>query len=81
MTRVKIELFTDMAIYDLIEKAKHGGILIACQRYFKANNPKIAHFSLKTYSYLNNLPPAVENLAVSKDMLCPYTTELVDSLD
>ncbi|CAI2194299.1 11438_t:CDS:1, partial [Funneliformis geosporum] len=38
---VRIELFTDMAMHDFIEKAKHGGISIACQRYFKANNPKI----------------------------------------
>ena len=41
MTRVKIELFTDMFMHDFIEKAKRGGIAIACKRYFKANNPKI----------------------------------------
>ena len=41
MTGVKIELFTDMAMHDFIEKAKHSGISIAGQRYFKANNPKI----------------------------------------
>ncbi|CAG8813447.1 24551_t:CDS:2, partial [Cetraspora pellucida] len=41
MTGVKIELFTDMSMYDFIEDAKHGGIAIACKRYFKANNPKI----------------------------------------
>ena len=41
MTGVKIELFTDMAMYDFIEKAKHGGISMAGQRYFKTNNPKI----------------------------------------
>ena len=40
-----------------------------------------AHFSLKNHDYLSDLPPAVENMAVSKDMLCPYTTELVDNLD
>jgi len=39
------------------------------------------HFPLKTHDYLSDLPPAVENIAVSKDMLCPYTTELVDNLD
>ena len=39
------------------------------------------HFPLKTHEYLSDLPPAVENMAVSKDMLCPYTTELVDNLD
>src|SRR6185437_2228112 len=38
-------------------------------------------FSLKTHDFLSNLPPAVENIAVSKDILCPYTTELVDNLD
>src|SRR5260363_433486 len=40
-----------------------------------------AHFPLKTHEYLSDLPPAVENMAVSKDMLCPHTTELVDNLD
>jgi len=39
------------------------------------------HFPLKTHDYLSDLSPAVENMAVSKDMLCPYTTELVDNLD
>jgi hypothetical protein len=41
MTGVRIELFTDMAMHDFIEKAKRGGISMACQRYFKANNPKM----------------------------------------
>ena len=142
MTGVKIELFTDMAMYDFIKKAKRDGISMASQRYFKTNNPKIgkafnpfkpttwilyidannlygwamsqflpigeykweysrnyllenstkqnefldialrtkpksnrgyflnikAHFPLKTHSYLSDLPPTVENLAVSKDM-------------
>ena len=40
-----------------------------------------AHFLLKTHDYLSDLPPAVKNMAISKDMLCPYTTELVDNLD
>ncbi|CAG8586358.1 10657_t:CDS:2, partial [Cetraspora pellucida] len=155
MTGVKIELFTDMAMHDFIEKAKRGGIAMACKRYFKANNPKMgkvfnpskpttwisyvdatnlygwamsqylpignykwevshkylednsneqkkylekilntkadakrgyflnikAHFPLKTHDYLSDLPPAVENMAVNKNMLCPHTTELVDNLD
>src|SRR2546421_2370884 len=41
MTGVKIELFTEMAMHDFVEKAKRGGISMACQRYFKANNPKM----------------------------------------
>ena len=41
MTGVKIELFTDMAMHDFIEKAKCGGIALAGYQYFKANNPKI----------------------------------------
>jgi len=41
MTGVEIGLFTDIAMHDFTEKAKRGGISIACQRYFKANNPKI----------------------------------------
>ncbi|CAG8727741.1 20154_t:CDS:10, partial [Cetraspora pellucida] len=133
ITEVKIELFTDMAMHDFIEKAKRRGIAMACKRYFKAKNPKIGkafnpskpttwilyelsckylednpseqkkylekilntkadakrgyflnikmHFFLKTHDYLNDLPPAVENMAVNKNMLCPYTTELVDNLD
>jgi hypothetical protein len=40
-TGVKIKLFTDMAMHDFIEKAKRRGIAIACQRYIKANNPKM----------------------------------------
>ncbi|KAF0562509.1 protein nynrin [Gigaspora margarita] len=40
-----------------------------------------AHFTLKTHDYLSDLPPAVENMAVNKNMLCPYTTELVDKLN
>src|SRR5260364_355533 len=38
-------------------------------------------FPLKTHDYLSDLPSAVENMAVSKDILCPHTTELVDNLD
>ena len=30
---------------------------------------------------MSDLLSAVENMAVNKDMLCPYTTELVDNLD
>ncbi|CAB5355733.1 unnamed protein product [Rhizophagus irregularis] len=41
MTGVKIELLTKMAMHDFVEKAKRGGISMACQRYFKANNPKM----------------------------------------
>src|SRR5436305_5088293 len=41
MTGVKIELFTEMAMHDFVEKAKRGGISMACKRYFKANNPKM----------------------------------------
>src|SRR5271154_6453071 len=155
ITGVKIELFTEMAKHDFIEKAKRRGISMACKQYFKANNPKIgkafnpskpttwisyvdatnlygwamsqflpignyewvasreyllknpamqkkylekilktkadaskgyflnikAHFPLKTHDYLKDLPPAVENIAVGKNMLCPYNTELVDKMD
>ncbi|CAH1767592.1 11897_t:CDS:1, partial [Entrophospora sp. SA101] len=41
MTGVEIELFTDISMHDFIEKAKRGGISVACHRYFKANNPKM----------------------------------------
>ncbi|CAG8595582.1 9297_t:CDS:2, partial [Cetraspora pellucida] len=152
MTGVRIELFTDMAMHDFTEKAKRGGISMACQRYFKANNPKMgeaydpskptswisyvdatnlyghsmsqylpignyqweasreyllknpamqkaylemvlkakpnarrgyflnikSHFPLKTHDYLRDLLPAVENVAVEKDWLCPYNAKLVE---
>ncbi|CAG8502763.1 22496_t:CDS:2 [Cetraspora pellucida] len=127
MTEVKIELFTDMAMHDFIEKAKRGGIAMAyatnlygwamnqylpignykwkVSHKYLENNPneqkkyleKIlntkadakrgyflnikAYFSLKTHDYLSDLPPAVENMVVSKNMLCSHTTELVDNLD
>ena len=40
-----------------------------------------AHFPLKTHDYLKDLPPAVENVAVEKDWLCPYNAKLVEQLD
>ena len=155
ITGARIELFTDMAMHDFTEKAKRGGISMAYQRYFKANNPKMgeaydpskptswisyvdatnlyghsmsqylpignyqweasreyllknpamqkaylemvlkakpnarrgfflminSHFPLKTHEYLKDLPPAVENVAVEKDWLCPYNAKLVEQLD
>ena len=155
MTKVKIELFTEMAMHDFIEKAKRGGIAMVVHRHFKANNPNMedafdifqpttwisyvdannlygwamsqflpignykwvasreylknnpkmqkkylemilktgadasrgfflminSHFPLKTHNYLRDLPPAVENVAVKKDMLCPYNANLVNDMD
>ena len=40
-----------------------------------------AHFSRKTHDYLRDLPPAIENVAVEKDWLSPYTKDLVKQLD
>ena len=40
-TGIEIELFTDITMHDFVEKAKRGGIAMACYRYFEANNPKI----------------------------------------
>ncbi|RGB25079.1 hypothetical protein C1646_772227 [Rhizophagus diaphanus] len=40
-----------------------------------------AHFSLKTHDYLQDLPPAVDNIAVKKENLSPYITRLVENLD
>jgi hypothetical protein len=40
-----------------------------------------SHFPLKTHDYLSDLPPAVENVAVEKNWLSPYNTELVNNLD
>ncbi|UZO29849.1 uncharacterized protein OCT59_023303 [Rhizophagus irregularis] len=36
---------------------------------------------LKTHDYLQDLPPAVDSIAVKKDRLSPYITKLVDNLD
>src|SRR6266516_560894 len=30
-----------MSMHDFVEKAKRGGISMACKRYFNANNPKM----------------------------------------
>jgi len=155
MTGVEIELFTEGSMHDFTEKAKRGGIAMACHRYFKANNPKMgkdfdpsqpttwisyvdannlygwamsqflpigeykwlasravlnnrkdlqkrylnmilktnadsprgyflnikAHFPKNTHDYLNDLPPAVENIAVKRDWLCPHNSKLVEKLD
>ena len=40
-----------------------------------------SHFPLKTHEYLRDLLPAVENVAVGKNWLSPYNTELVNNLD
>ncbi len=39
-----------------------------------------AHFPLKTHEYLKDLLPAVKNIAVEKDWLCPYNAKLVKQL-
>ena len=41
MTGVKIELFTEMAMHNFVEKAKRDGISMVGKHYFKANNLKI----------------------------------------
>src|SRR5271156_1538572 len=50
----------------------------APRRYFL--NIK-SHFPLKTYEYLRELPPAMENVAVGKNWLSPYNANLVEQLD
>ncbi|CAG8733515.1 13475_t:CDS:1, partial [Cetraspora pellucida] len=50
----------------------------AKREYFLKIN---AYFLLKTHEYLSDLPPAVENMIVNKNMLSLHTTELVNSLD
>ncbi|UZO15801.1 uncharacterized protein OCT59_007216 [Rhizophagus irregularis] len=40
-----------------------------------------AHYPLRTHDYLQDLPPAVDSIAVKKDRLNPYITKLVDNLD
>ena len=40
-----------------------------------------AHFPVRTHDYLNDLPPAVDNIAVERDWLGPYQDDLVEKLD
>src|SRR2546423_15681039 len=39
------------------------------------------HFPFKIHDYLSDLPPAVENVAVGKNWLSSYNTELVNNLN
>ena len=61
------------AYLEMVLKAKPN----ARRGYFLNIN---AHFPLKTHEYLKDLPPAVENVAVEKDWLCPYNAKLVKQL-
>ena len=38
MTKVKLELMTDVNMYQFIEKGMHGGVSYIANRYGKANN-------------------------------------------
>ncbi|CAJ0838645.1 13078_t:CDS:2, partial [Entrophospora sp. SA101] len=40
-----------------------------------------AHFPSKLHDYLNDLPPAVENVAIKKNQLSPYNNKIVEDLD
>ncbi|PKC74520.1 hypothetical protein RhiirA1_449870 [Rhizophagus irregularis] len=40
--------FTDMEMHDFAEKARRGGITMACRRYFRANNPKCKNFYMRS---------------------------------
>src|SRR6185295_17486605 len=40
-----------------------------------------AHFPIHTHNYLNDLPPAVDNIAVKKNWLSPTNKNLVEKLD
>ena len=36
---------------------------------------------LKTYNFFNDLPPAVENIAIKKSWLSPLNTKFVEKID
>ncbi|PKY18201.1 hypothetical protein RhiirB3_490449 [Rhizophagus irregularis] len=38
----------DMEMHDFAEKARRGGITMACRRYFRANNPKCKNFYMRS---------------------------------
>ena len=40
-----------------------------------------SHFPSKLHDYLNDLPPAVENVAIKKNQLSPCNNKLVEDLD
>uniref|UniRef100_U9T7P9 DNA-directed DNA polymerase n=1 Tax=Rhizophagus irregularis (strain DAOM 181602 / DAOM 197198 / MUCL 43194) TaxID=747089 RepID=U9T7P9_RHIID len=37
-----------MEMHDFAEKARRGGITMACRRYFRANNPKCKNFYMRS---------------------------------
>ena len=40
-----------------------------------------AHFPIKLYEYLSDLPPAVNKVAIKKNQLSPYNNKIVKNLD
>ena len=57
MTNIKLELMTDIDIFQFIEKVMHGGVSYIANRYGKANNKYMKEYNEKAPSkyimYLN----------------------------
>ena len=50
MTDIKLELMTDIDMFQFIEKGMHGGISFIANRYSKANNKYMKTYDKKTPS-------------------------------
>lgn len=53
MTDIKLELITDISMFQFIEKVMHGGISYIAYRYGKANDKYMKHYdSSKSSKYI-----------------------------
>ena len=52
-TKVELDLIDDLAMYDMVEKGKRGGMVQVSKRYVEANNPYMHDYDpTKETSYI-----------------------------